>query len=138
MTIEERIESLEKSQGRWRRATLALTGVAAVAFISGALNAVPAELTVRRLTVVDENGSPCIILMRKSATNFTGIIMEQPHPDAVIKGGSIAISTSKDGASLRLGFGSDDENKESVSMVINRNGEKKLSFSDDKAEVQIP
>ena len=138
MTTDERLARLEKSLGQWRKASVALISLIVVVLFSGAVNTAPVELTVRRLTVVDENGKPCITLMRKSATDFTGIIMEQPNAGGESKGGSVALVTNKDGASLRLGFGSQDENKATVTMIVNRSEKTRLYFNDGKTEFQVP
>lgn len=130
MSTEDRLNRLEKSLRQWRRATVALICLFAVVLIAGATGGTPTELTVRRLTVVDEHGSPCITLIRKSATDFTGIVMEQPNAGGESKGGSIAIATSKDGASLRIGFGSQDGNKRAASLIVNRDDDGKLTITD--------
>jgi len=60
MTVEERLVRLEKSLIRWRGATIALIGVAAVALVCGA-DTTSADLKVKSLTVVGDKGNGAVL-----------------------------------------------------------------------------
>lgn len=90
-----RLDRLERSARRWRRAAIAI-GLSAVAAAAPATQPAADEVRTHRLVIVDEQGRPAAVLRHKAGVGCGLVFVDPANPTAIVS----AVGWASDGSGM--------------------------------------